>query len=214
MQIQLEQLGKRYQYEWIFKNLDYTFVSGESYAILGHNGSGKSTLMQVLSAYLSASKGKIHFSQNGLAIPVGEVYQWVSYTAPYIDLIDEFTLLELLEFHQKFKPFQNQLDSSGLLAILQLSKQNYNKPLKFFSSGMKQRVKLVLAICAQTPVLLLDEPTITLDRQGVAWYQGLLQKYALGKRLFIVASNVKEDYQFCSQYLRITDYKVNFTSPC
>ena len=121
MQIQLEQLGKRYQYEWIFKNLDYTFVSGESYAILGHNGSGKSTLMQVLSAYLSASKGKIHFSQNGLAIPVGEVYQWVSYTAPYIDLIDEFTLLELLEFHQKFKPFQNQLDSSGLLAILQLS---------------------------------------------------------------------------------------------
>lgn len=207
MQIQLKQLSKRYQYEWIFRNIDYTFISGENYAILGHNGSGKSTLMQVLSAYLSPSKGSIHFTEAGKELPIAEVYQWISYTAPYIELIEEYTLIEMLNFHQKFKTYQNNLNPKDLLDLLQFSKSSHQKPLKYFSSGMKQRVKLALAICSETPVLLLDEPTITLDRQGVNWYQQLLEDYALGKRLLIIASNVEEDYQHCPHHIHITDYK-------
>ena len=71
---------------------------------------------------------------------------------------------------------------------------------------MKQRLKLVLAICSDTDLLLLDEPTTNLDDEGVAWYQTLIEKYT-ANRLVIVASNVKHDYHFCTQQLNIMDYK-------
>ena len=81
-----------------------------------------------------------------------------------------------------------------------------HQEIRFFSSGMKQRLKLVLAICTDTPILLLDEPTTNLDEQGANWYHKLIQEFAMD-RLVIVASNIEADYTFCKQYLNVLDYK-------
>jgi ABC-2 type transport system ATP-binding protein len=75
-----------------------------------------------------------------------------------------------------------------------------------FSSGMKQRLKLVLAICSQAPLLLLDEPTTNLDAQGTAWYADLISQFG-GQRSIVVASNVEADYAFCEGKVDIRDYK-------
>lgn len=207
MQIELKNLGKRYRYEWILKNMNFQFQTGQSYAVLGHNGSGKSTLMQILSGFLSPSAGKIIYSDKEKIIDVNAIYRQVTFAAPYTELIEELTLKEAIAFHVKFKPLVNAMKAGEFLELLQFSKSADDKPIQFFSSGMKQRLKLALSILSDSPVLLLDEPSITLDREGVNWYRGLLRDYALGKKLLVIASNVEEDVQECNHRLSITDFK-------
>ncbi len=207
MDIKLHNIAKRYRFEWIFRNINYEFKSGGSYAILGPNGAGKSTFLKILSGHLSPSKGIITFSENGSPIEQDLIYQQVSYAAPYIDLIEELTLVEAIAFHKKFKPFLKNLQAKDLEELLQFSKSSH-KEVKYFSSGMKQRLKLVLAICSNTGVLLLDEPTTNLDKQGIKWYLDLIKEF--GKdRLMIIASNVETDYSFCENQLNIQDFKTN-----
>jgi ABC-type multidrug transport system ATPase subunit len=211
IQIELDNIGKRFRYEWIFKGVTQTFQEGGSYAILGPNGSGKSTLMKVLSGHLSPSDGSISFSEKEQKkLAVEDIYKHISYAAPYIDLVEEMTLDELIDYYFKFKTLRKGLINKDLVDILGFQKSK-NKQIRFFSSGMKQRLKLVLAICADTPILLLDEPTTNLDAQGVAWYQQLISENNGNtegvERLIIVASNIEHDYVFCSKRLNILDYK-------
>ena len=205
MEIRLENIAKRYQRKWIFKGLNYHFEKNGKYAILGHNGAGKSTLMRILSGHLSPSKGKINFTLDGEKIAATECYKKVSYAAPYIDLIEEFTLKESIEFHQHFKPFLKNHDVESLVKLLNFDKDKH-KEVRFFSSGMKQRLKLILALCTDTPVVLLDEPTSNLDEQGMRWYHQLIEEYG-AKRLCIIASNVTQDITFCDYTIDITKYK-------
>jgi len=205
MDITLQNVSKRYRYEWILKKIDYTFTHGNAYAITGPNGSGKSTLLKMLSGHLSPSKGKIQFTNQGKKISIDHVFHNISYAGPYIDLIEEFSLFEAIEFHQKFKPSLENMQPQDLLDILKFKKAK-NKEIRHFSSGMKQRLKLVLALTSNTPTLFLDEPTTNLDKQGMDWYQNLVEQFR-GDRLTIVASNIEEDFHFCQHQLSILDYK-------
>lgn len=205
MHIILEQIGRRFNREWIFKKIDFSFKSGQSYAILGINGSGKSTLLQVISGSLSPSTGKLLYTLNDKEISVESVFKELSIAAPYLELIEEFSLIEVLNFHFQFKKRMDNLTNEDLIALLNMDASK-NKQLKYFSSGMKQRVKLVLAFCAATPLLLLDEPTSNLDEQGVDWYKELVTRFTRNK-LVIVCSNQAHEYDFCTHQLNIADYK-------
>ena len=205
MKIELEGIGKRYRNEWVLRAVNLQFNPGDRYAISGPNGSGKSTLLKILSGHLSPSKGKIqHFHQGGQLDP-NTVYQHLSYAAPYIELIEDMTLKEAIKFHQQFKTFRQGLHTKDILQLLAFKKST-NKPIKFFSSGMKQRLKLVLAICSESSFLLLDEPSTNLDQQGMDWYQGLIRDF-ISDQLVIVASNIPADYQFCDKELSILQFK-------
>lgn len=204
MQIVLENLGRRFNKEWIFKGISHTFSQGQQYAILGPNGSGKSTLLSVLLGSLTPSEGKISYI-NGKEILPENIFNYISLAAPYLDLIEEFTLQETIDFHFKFKNYQAGFDAAAVLDLLALSKAE-DKPLKYFSSGMKQRTKLALAFCTDTPILVLDEPTSNLDTQGTDWYLSLIEKFAK-ERLVLVGSNQLYEYDFCEHRLNILDYK-------
>ena len=205
MQIILEQIGRRFNREWIFKNINYSFNSGESYAILGINGSGKSTLLQVISSSLTPSTGTLKYIVEEKEIDVENVYQHLSIAAPYLELIEEFTLSEVLDFHFSFKKRLNNLNNQALIDLLNMDSSK-NKQLKYFSSGMKQRVKLILAFCSDTLILLLDEPTSNLDEQGVAWYLDLVNQFSKD-RLMIVCSNQAHEYAFCNHQLSVSNFK-------
>lgn len=208
MQINLTGLGKRYNYEWIFRNLTYTFEPGSSYAILGHNGSGKSTLLTVVAGYNLHSEGCISYTLGGNIIEQDKVYQHLSLTAPYLELVEEFTLIEMLAFHTRFKPLRPTLSQSQLIDRMGLQRAQ-NKYVKDFSSGMKQRLKLGLAIYSDTPLLLLDEPTTNLDQEGISWYQEHVAQNR-ENRLIIVGSNIAHEYGFCEHHLHITDFHTSF----
>ena len=204
MNITLQNVGRRFNKEWIFRNLSTEFSSGNSYAILGPNGSGKSTLLSVLTGSLSPSEGEVSFSDTK-DIPVENIYKYISLAAPYLELVETFTLKEIIDFHFKFKNFASGLDAKKLVSILGLEKAA-NKQIKYFSSGMKQRTKLALACCADTPILFLDEPTSNLDVQGISWYRELIENFGK-ERLTIIGSNQIQEYEFCSVQLQISDYK-------
>jgi len=203
--ILLDQAGKKFRREWIFHDLEYQFELGNSYAITGPNGSGKSTLLQSISGVLPLSKGKLTYQNNNTEIPIELIYKEIIFVAPYMDLIEEFTLQEFLKFHFAFKPLRKDVTLDSILEMLFLT-DSKSKEIKFFSSGMRQRLKLGLAFFSEVPVILLDEPTTNLDQKGVLWYHEHIQQI-LQERLVIIASNQAHEYNFCGNELNIPGYK-------
>jgi ABC-type multidrug transport system ATPase subunit len=205
MNITLQNIGRRFNREWIFRGISYSFESNGNYAILGPNGSGKSTLLQVLNGSLVPSAGTIKYFNEDKEIEAGDVFNFLSLAAPYLEVIEEFSLNEMIDFHFKFKKYKQGIDKAAVTDILSLEGSS-NKLIKYFSSGMKQRLKLALAFCADTPMLMLDEPTSNLDTQGIDWYLGLVEKFS-ENRLTIICSNQEHEYSFCHNRLSISDYK-------
>ena len=206
MNISLQNTGKRFNREWIFRNFNYEFLQGKSYAITGSNGSGKSTLLQIIAGAALHSEGEIKYEQqasNKIQLATENSYKQISIAAPYLDLIEEMTGNEFLDFHTSFKmltkPFSEILMEVGL-------QKAGDKQIRYYSSGMKQRLKLAQAFFSNTSALLLDEPTTNLDEDGIAIYKKLWQENTLN-RLVIVSSNDKTEYEQCSNVIKIGDYK-------
>ena len=205
MKINLSHAGKRYNREWIFRNATIEFLSGTSYAITGPNGSGKSTLLQSVGGMLQLSEGSVSFSNNNQAVAAEHLYQNISFSAPYLDVIEEMTLVEFFSFHFKFKKYLAGLHQQKIIEILGLSNAA-QKQIRYYSSGMKQRVRLGQAILSDTPVVLLDEPCSNLDEKGIELYHSLIQNFCAG-RLVIVSSNDEVEYSFCKERIAVTDFK-------
>jgi ABC-type multidrug transport system ATPase subunit len=201
MKITLIDAGKRFNRDWIFRHLSYEFLPQHSYAITGPNGSGKSTLLQSLAGAIGISEGRIDYGP----IPPDQAYRHLSLAAPYLELIEEMTATEFLQFHHSFKPFLSSCPIPLILSNVGLAAAA-DKQIRFFSSGMKQRIKLAQALFSDTPVILLDEPCTNLDTDGIALYQRLIREYASG-RLVIVSSNDRQEYDFCEKIVDIRQYK-------
>jgi ABC-type multidrug transport system ATPase subunit len=205
MKIVASQLGKRYNRDWIFKDLSYEFRAGATYAIVGPNGSGKSTLLQVLWGQLPPSRGEARYETDQQAVPVADVFKHVSIATPYLELVEEFTLDELVAFHFRFKQPRSGFSVTDVIEAMELTHAR-KKYLSQFSSGMKQRVKLGLAMLSQTPLLFLDEPGTNLDQAAFAWYSNLLN-HARKDRLILIASNQPDEYPADAIRLNIMDFK-------
>ena len=206
MTISLSDLGKRFNRDWIFRRLTYEFSAGNSYALIGPNGSGKSTLQQVIGGALFFNEGTIRYTNTAQQEIKDElVFKQVAIAAPYLELIEEMTGQELLDFHQTFKPFIKGKNSAAILHEVGLS-DAAQKQIRYYSSGMKQRLKLAQSFFCDTAVLLLDEPCTNLDQNGIELYHRLLSLYTQN-RIVIIASNDPVEYKFCQQQLLLSEYK-------
>jgi ABC-type multidrug transport system ATPase subunit len=205
MQISVTGLGKKYQREWIFRNLDQDFDSGSSYAITGPNGSGKSTLLQLMTGYFPPTEGTVQYSVDGQTIPVDKQYRYLDVITPYLEIIEEFTLREFLSFHFKFKELKEGYSLDTFVDKVYLQ-QDLDKMIRNFSSGMKQRLKLGLAFFSQCQICFLDEPTSNLDQKGVDWYLKNI-KEVVKQKLVVISSNQIHEYDFCENVIHIPHFK-------
>lgn len=216
VEIMLSDTGKRFNRDWIFRHFTFSFNSGKSYAITGPNGSGKSTLLQAIAGSLYLSEGSLEYqkaekesqvpeNKQQEVIEAEKIYQYISIAAPYLELIEEMTAKEFLHFHHQFKPLTTKIGIEEILSLLGLEKAA-NKQIRYFSSGMKQRIKLAQAIFSDVPILLLDEPCTNLDKSGYELYHSLISNYCLSK-LIIVSSNDIQEMDYCDEKLNILDYK-------
>jgi ABC-type multidrug transport system ATPase subunit len=203
LQISLANTGKRYNREWIFRHFDFTFIAGKKYAITGPNGSGKSTLLQVIAGSLMYNEGTVQMMNDAGMIADENLHKHVSIAAPYLELIEELTANEFLAFHARFKILT--LPIKEILALVNLEKAA-DKQLRYYSSGMKQRLKLAQAFFGGSAVLLLDEPATNLDAEGINLYLKLIHEHTQNK-LVIISSNDKQEYDFCDEVIEITKYK-------
>lgn len=204
-EIQVNNLSKRFNREWIFKDLNYTFQSGKTYAITGPNGSGKSTLMQVLWGQLPQTSGLIRYKTVHTEIPVEEIFSQISVATPYMDLIEELTLEEQLNFHFRMRPIRTGFTLENILDKLYLTHAR-DKHISNFSSGMKQRLKLGLAFFTQAQVTFLDEPGSNLDDEAFAWYLENLRQLPPDQLIFI-ASNQHSEYPENAEVLNLMKFK-------
>ncbi|HEV2830504.1 MAG TPA: ATP-binding cassette domain-containing protein [Hanamia sp.] len=207
MKINLTNLGKRFNRDWIFRSLNYQFDSNKHYAITGPNGSGKSTLLQIISGSSIFNEGSVNYHEQNNPIAPECIFQKISFCAPYLELVEEMTLNEFFSFHHKMKGWLPSIDTKQIVYLLRLEKSAY-KQIRYFSSGMKQRVKLAQAIFSNVPTVLLDEPLTNLDDDGILLYHSLIKNYCTN-RLVIVSSNDKKEYSFCDEIINIMDYKLS-----
>ncbi len=199
MNLSIHQLGKRYNRDWIFKDFSFEFNPGNTYAITGPNGSGKSTLMQVLWGQLPPSKGNIKYSINEAVIDLDALHQHLAIAAPYQDLPESLTLKELIDFHFSFKKPRKNYSKKDIIDLAELSHAS-SKFVHQFSSGMKQRLKLALALLSDVELVFLDEPGTNLDDEARAWYKKMLKIAEIGRICFIASNDLAD---FPSEYQEI-----------
>jgi ABC-type multidrug transport system ATPase subunit len=218
MTISVSDAGKRYNRDWIFRHFTYSFHSGNSYAITGPNGSGKSTLLQAIGGAVALSEGKMELTVDSLPLTAtgtpssvnhqlstDTLYRHISIAAPYLEVIEEMTVTEFLTFHRSFKPLLPSSSIKDIISVVGLSTAAH-KQIRYYSSGMKQRVKLAQAIFSDVPIVLLDEPCTNLDAAGISLYQQLIHDYC-SDRLVIVSSNDEAEYGFCKEKINIIEFK-------
>ncbi len=206
MKITLNNIGKRFNRDRIFGGLTHTFNEPMHTVIVGANGSGKSTLLQIIAGSTTASEGELSYSHNGKDIPAEDLFRSISFASPYMELLEELSLEEHVRFHAGLKPFRKGLALEEIAELAELAHAKH-KQIRYYSSGMKQRLKLTLAILSDTPLLLLDEPCSNLDRKAIQWYQNLITAHA-SDRLILVCSNQQEfEFSFCSAKIEMETYK-------
>lgn len=208
LSIQLNNLGKKFNKEWIFRNLSYTINANQKLLISGGNGSGKSTFLQVLSGFVTQNEGSLDYklTDSNELIPLEKIKNYISLASPYLQLTEEMTAYELIEHIKMFKPFVNQFSSIEILETSGLLNSK-DKLIRQFSSGMKQRLKLAIAILGDTPLLLLDEPVSNLDKEAIHWFRQLIVKYCDNRTIIVCSNAIEDDHFFCTSELNIMDYK-------
>jgi ABC-type multidrug transport system ATPase subunit len=203
VKIEIRDLSKSFGDKLVFKNLDYTFVSDKLYGISGSNGSGKSTLLKLLSGFTTPTSGSIYYSLQDKKIDRERIFEYISFIAPYIEVPTQFNFSELLDFHFNFRRAYRNISTTEIETIFKFPK---DRLISKYSSGMIQRVKLALAFFSDSKILLLDEPTETLDEQGYHLYVDLLKSYA-DDRIVIISSNKERDFYNVNNIIAIEDYK-------
>jgi ABC-type multidrug transport system ATPase subunit len=200
MEILAQNLSKKFRQEYVIRQFSYRFQSGSSYAITGPNGSGKSTLLQLIAQYTLPTIGTIEI----LGIEPEKVYSQITYAAPYVELIEEYTLLEHLQILIKNKYLPSSITIDSLEEFIDLHPDRL-KVIKNYSSGMRQKIKLGFAMLSERPILLLDEPTTNFDEKAKEWFFNRLNKQR--HKLIIIASNEANEIEFCSEKIAIQDFK-------
>jgi ABC-type multidrug transport system ATPase subunit len=203
MEITLLNLSKRFNFNWLFRDLNHCFETASRTVISGSNGSGKSTLLQILAGYATISEGIISWKINNDSIAADKLYQHISLATPYLELIEDFTLREHVEFHFKLKSVLENLSTAEILQLSGLEDKADTR-IAYFSSGMKQRVRLLLAILSDTPLLLLDEPCSNLDEKAIRWYQNLIARFGSQRTIVVCSNSVAAEYTFCIEQLDLS----------
>ena len=205
MSLSLINIAKKFNRDWLFRNVNFHFEIPGSYVIKGPNGSGKSTLLKILSGFVTPTEGELKLQINSNNITIENWTNHIAYAAPYFELIEEMYLEEFVSFYIKFKPLQKDISQHDLIKIAYLEEAK-NKQIKNFSSGMKQRLKLALAWLSDVSIILLDEPCSNLDETGIKWYKNLANKYLENRLVIVCSNNIEDEFSFCKNRLEMDNF--------
>jgi heme exporter protein A len=205
--VQTLSLTKSFGRRLIFKEIDFVWEKNGIFGISGPNGSGKSTLVKIIAGLLSPTKGKIIHKNSDKEIIPEKLHDHIGFVSPYLVLYEEFSAWENLEIFAKIRGII--LDEERVKKYMEefLIYDRRNDLVKTYSSGMKQRLKFVFALMHLPQVLIFDEPTSNLDEEGKKVVYNIIQNE--GKdRIVIIASNEKNDLEFCDDILYLEKYKI------
>jgi len=198
LSLEVRNLSKYFGARKVFKGLNFSVTEHQSLVITGKNGSGKTTLLKILSGLISPSNGEVVFNSNGDLLKREEVKRILSLVAPDLNLYEELSALENLKFLSRVQgikfddeELKTRIEKVGL-------KKREDDLVSFFSSGMKQRLKYAFALINDPKILLLDEPSSNLDKEGISYLENVI--YEQKKRgILILATNHKDEIRYGDQ---------------
>jgi len=186
----------------VINNFSFSIDGSSPCAILGKNGAGKSTVLKIMAGILKQDAGSLIMKNNTGIIPHDKRFAFLSIVAPYMELIEDFSLEEKLHFHANFSKPINQFSTNTIISNMNFDKNKHVK-IKDFSSGMKQKLKIALAIFFDKPLLLFDEPCANLDSNAIDWYIETVKKHAANRTLTVFSNQNEHEYPFCKQQLML-----------
>lgn len=197
-------LTKNFNRKAIFKNISFDFNFGDSVAITGRNGSGKSTLIKIIANVLNPTSGDLDIEDNSAIVKKDDYYKYTGFVSPYLNLYDEFTGYENLDITSKIRGDSSENIEEKIYEVLKKVGlyERRNDLLRIYSSGMKQRLKLAFAVLHNPVILLLDEPTSNLDKDGISVVTELAQSQK-EKGILIIATNDEYEKSLCTQEINI-----------
>lgn len=202
MEVHIDRISKRFATHWIFRDLSAVILPSSHVAITGPNGSGKSTLLKIIAGALYPTSGSISYKINGIGVSREDIFGKLVFAAPYVDMVEEMSLMEAMRFHLRFRSLIPEIpDINAFMAALQFE-FDPDQPLHLMSSGMKQRLRIAFAVFTNSSLVLLDEPTVTLDDQGLEWFAGIIRAYS-GTRTVVIASNQQTDLISCTSEIAL-----------
>ena len=207
-EIKCENLSKSYSGRTIFKNLSFNISTSQSLTVTGSNGSGKSTLIKVIANLIHSSKGNISIKSDNMDVPRDKWFEKTGLLSPYLNLYDELTGFENLDFFYRLKTKDRSYSHDRIDHVLHKVNlyEKRNELLKNYSSGMKQKLKLAFSVLHEPEILLLDEPRSNLDKAGIDMiYEVSAEQKKKG--ILIIATNDDDDKELCDSILSIEDYK-------
>jgi len=205
--IQTLSLTKSFGRRLIFKEINFVWEKNGIFGISGPNGSGKSTFVKIIAGLLSPTKGKVIHKNSDKEIIPEKLHDHIGFVSPYLVLYEEFSAWENLEIFAHIRGIE--LDKERVKKLLEefLIYNRRDDLVKTYSSGMKQRLKFVFALMHLPEVLIFDEPTSNLDEEGKKVVYDIIRN-AGKERIVIIASNEKNDLEFCDDILYLEKYKI------
>ena len=195
-------IGKVFSGRTIISGISFSLESRQSLGLTGPNGSGKSTLLKILAGVLSPTSGIVALTEGGSGIPEGDRFRHIGFVAPYLQLYDEFTAMENLEFTDQIRGAgKSREELESLLERVKLLPRKADL-VRTYSSGMKQRLKYAFALVHKPPLLFLDEPASNLDRDGIAIVRDIILEQK-SRGMVVIATNDQEDLQFCDSVVSV-----------
>lgn len=197
-------------FNYIFNDINFETYPGEIFGILGPNGSGKTTLLKIIAGITQPSGGKVELFENNRKVKEDGRALLQGFVAPYLNLFEEFTPMELISIickirGEKFNPefAENLLEFFGIRKAM-------NKIIKGFSSGMKQRMKYIIALYHSPKILYLDEPFTNLDRYGIEKVKDLIVKFSIENKIIFIATNDARERELCSKTIELKNFHSSF----
>ncbi|NIT57004.1 MAG: ATP-binding cassette domain-containing protein [Aliifodinibius sp.] len=173
--------------------------------IAGPNGSGKSTFLKCLGGLLPPTSGDIAWKDNGTALNKTALKNKLGYAAPYINLYNELSCRENLEFISNMRHQSDYVKTIDLWISKVGLRHAINQPFGKLSTGQQQRMRLASALFYNPDILLLDEPGSNLDEAGRSLITEIVTAFDAPEKLIIIASNNPDELDLCERVFSIEE---------
>jgi ABC-type multidrug transport system ATPase subunit len=202
-----QHISKSYGQRRVITDRSLVLSGGEQIGLIGPNGSGKSTMLRILAGLQRPDTGTLTLTVGNATYDREAIPQHAGLVAPYLNVWDEFTPTELLglqarlraslrDSREREREFEVTLERVGLI-------DRRNDAVRTFSSGLRQRCLLALAVHWEPEVLYLDEPTITLDEVGKRIVEAEIASRSARGGIVVIATNDERERQLCTRLIEL-----------